>query len=152
MATSGWREEGLDPPDTSAGTRIWLQPRLFKGRYGESLKRQDRKRARQQAVPSNRFSFSTGAFMVIRTYREASDVFVSRQPHIVSIAMNAVEGDSHFIRTAQATIVGVAFVPDVVRRDIGGVPIVLLPHFATELMKRGLWGGASARDLRVLKL
>jgi len=90
--------------------------------------------------------------MVIRTYREASDVFVSRQPHIVSIAMNAVEGDSHFIRTAQATIVGVAFVPDVVRRDTGGVPIVLLPHFATELMKRGLWGGASARDLRVLKL
>ncbi|WP_445501647.1 glycosyltransferase family 4 protein [Microvirga sp. G4-2] len=83
---------------------------------------------------------------------------MSRQPHVVSIVMNAVEGDSRVIKTAQAainagyraTIVGVAFSPDVVRQEIEGVPVVLLPHFATEMMKYGLWGGASARDLRLL--
>ncbi len=85
-------------------------------------------------------------------------IAVSRQPHVVSIVMNAIEGDSRVIKTAQAamnagyraTIVGVAFAPDVVRREIEGVPVVLLPHFATELMRYGLWGGASARDLRLL--
>ncbi|WP_243372120.1 glycosyltransferase family 4 protein [Microvirga solisilvae] len=83
---------------------------------------------------------------------------MSRQPHVVSIVMNGVEGDSRVIKTAQAamnagyraTIVGVTFAPDTVRREIEGVPVVLLPHFATELMKFGLWGGSSERDPRLL--
>jgi len=83
---------------------------------------------------------------------------VARKPHVVSIVMNMVEGDSRVIKTAQAainagfraTIVGVAFSPDTVTREIEGVPVVLLPHFATELRKYGLWGSSATRDLRLL--
>jgi glycosyltransferase involved in cell wall biosynthesis len=85
-------------------------------------------------------------------------IAVPRKPHVVSIVMNMVEGDSRVIKTAQAamnagfraTIVGVAFSPDTVRREIEGVPVALLPHFATELREYGLWGGDSTRDLRLL--
>jgi glycosyltransferase involved in cell wall biosynthesis len=83
---------------------------------------------------------------------------MSRKPHVVSIVMNMVEGDSRVIKTAQAainagfraTIVGVAFSPAPVRREIEGVPVVLLPHFATELRNYGLWGGTLANELRLL--
>ncbi|MFD2264568.1 glycosyltransferase family 4 protein [Lacibacterium aquatile] len=81
---------------------------------------------------------------------------MKKKPHIVSIVFNRIQGDSRVIKTAQAainagydaTIIGVSKDSSTQRREIEGVPVVLLPNFGKQLERYGLWG--EERDLRLL--
>jgi len=81
---------------------------------------------------------------------------VLTKPHIVSMVMNQVAGDSRVIKTAQAamnagysaTIIGVSSSGSTERKDVEGVPVVLLPNYAAHLKRHGMWG--EERDLRLL--
>lgn len=77
--------------------------------------------------------------------------------HIVSTVFNSVENDSRVIKTAQAaisagydaTIVGVCSGSEIIRKEVEGVPVVLVPNFSQQLKRYKLWGPDN-RDLRLL--
>jgi len=82
---------------------------------------------------------------------------VSHKPHIVSMVMNGVVGDSRVIKTAQvalnagyrATILGLSSSMTPERKEVEGVPVILLPNLWAKFKSQGLWYEGS-RDLRLL--
>ncbi|PWJ72391.1 glycosyltransferase involved in cell wall biosynthesis [Pseudaminobacter salicylatoxidans] len=80
----------------------------------------------------------------------------THQPHIVSIVLNGVAGDSRVIKTAKsaeeagfkATIVGMSKVEKVTKATIEGVNVVLVPSPLTDLQSRKMW--PSDKDQRQL--
>lgn len=74
-------------------------------------------------------------------------------PHVVSLVLNRVEGDSRVIKTAKsamnagfdATIVGVNSVTAVETVCIEGVKVIRVPNFSKRLAQIGLWPDLNGR-------